>query len=55
MPHINSSKGLTVDDIHTLIHNPELFKLNESNMSQIYTLFKNLSEIFLSYDASYDN
>lgn len=46
MSSSNLSKGLTVDEIHTLIHDPDKFTLTLENMSDTYTLAKNLIELF---------
>ena len=39
--------GLTIGDIYKLIYEPTQFKLNLENMTQTYTLFQNLYDLFV--------
>lgn len=43
-----SQSGLTINDIYKLIYEPTQFELNSDNMTQTYTLFHNLYDLFVS-------
>lgn len=44
------NRGLRMDDIYNLLHNPEKFELTEGNQNQFFALAYNIKDIIKPFE-----